>query len=649
MRFSIVALATSLAIAATATTVMAQQQMPPPPLEYYGDLAAIEEAEISPSGSYTALLMTAQGNRMITVLDSSGTPVKQLVVGDAKVRGIEWVGDEAILLLRTETDRLPLQYNNEKVEWMRGNVIPLDDNREVVSIFANQKFIVNAIQGFNGIRQVNGRWIGYFGGFRKGRASGNREVLLDRSPALYAVDLLTGDVEIKAYPGDYPISRSWLIDSNGEVGALMELNLQRGSWKIENAQGQTIAKGRQERGAISTLGFNADGSEVIYSEYDDASGTRRRYSVPLAGGTPSELWVDVSIDRYITQPFTNQILGVEDGSGRIRLDDQAKGELLQNTLDGFSYASYAEVSDFTPDFSALIAKTSGNYDSGTWFRIDGTTGRRSILGLEYPAIQGPVIGPVSTISYQAKDGLEIEGILTLPPGREPKNLPAVILPHGGPTAHDVEAFDWWAQAFASRGYAVLQPNFRGSTGRGTAFVEAGDGEWGRKMQTDKSDGLMALAEQGIVDPDRACIMGASYGGYAALAGVTLEQGIYRCAVSVNGVSDLKPLLRFEMTGSRDIFRRSADRQFGKGVDLDTLSPAKFGKSADAPVLLIHGKDDTVVPYAQSVLMQDALEDAGKSVEFITLKGEDHWLSQPETRKQMLEAAVTFVEKHNPPD
>ncbi|MEL6529563.1 MAG: S9 family peptidase [Pseudomonadota bacterium] len=649
MRSFVFAIASSLAALTTSQSISAQQQLPPPPLEFYGDLPAVEEAEVSPSGKYTALLMTTQGNRMITVLDSAGTPVKQLVVGDAKVRGIHWVGEEAILLLRTETGRLPVQYLEDKIEWWRGNVIPMDDRRDVVSIFANQKSIANAILGFHGIRQVDGKWIGYFGGFRRGRASGNRDVLLDRSPALFAVDLLTGDVEIKAYPGDYPISRRWLVDKNGEVGALLELNLQRGSWKIENANGETIARGQQERGAISLPGFSADGSEVIYSEYDDTSSRRRRYAVPLAGGETREIWSNSGIRSYITQPFTKQILGIEDGRGRIRMEDDEKATVLQEVLDGFSYATSVEVTEFTPDFSALIAKTSGNYDSGTWFRVDGVTGNRSILGLEYPAIQGQAIGAVSTITYEAQDGLEIEGILTLPPGREPKDLPVVVLPHGGPNAHDDAQFDWHAQAFASRGYAVLQPNFRGSTGRGTGFVAAGDGEWGRKMQTDKSDGLMALAERGIVDPDRACIVGASYGGYAALAGVTLQQGIYRCAVSINGVSDLKPLLRFEMTGSRDIFRRSFDKQFGEDTDLDALSPAKLGKRADAPVLLIHGKDDTVVPYSQSVLMQDALQDAGKPVEFVTLKGEDHWLSQPETRKQMLNATVAFVEKHNPPD
>jgi len=647
----------SIAVAALSAVLLTpgigQAQMPPPPLEYYGDLAAVEEARISPSGTRTALLMSAGGQRVITILDSAGTPIKQIVVGDAKVRSIEWVGEDAILLQRTETGRLPPQYRNlagdRKIEWWRGNVIPLDDNQQVVSIFADQRSIVSAIMGTYGVRNVNGRWVGYFGGFRRGSTSGDRNRRLDDEPALFAVDLATGDAKLAAYAGDYPALREWLVDADGEVGARLEIRYNSGRWKIENGDGQTIAEGSQARGDIDLLGFDATGTKVIYWIQDDAEGRVRRYAVPLTGGDREELWPGVGIHRYIFQPYTSNILGVQLTDRTVLLSDETKQSRLQSTLDLFSYASEARIVDFDPEFRTLIARTSGNYDSGTWYRVDGATNARSIVGLERPAIQGPVIGNVSTITYEAQDGLEIRAILTLPPGREPANLPAIVLPHGGPTAHDSEGFDWLAQAFASKGYAVLQPNFRGSTGRGLGFIEAGDGEWGRKMQSDKSDGLMALAEQGIVDPDRACIVGASYGGYAALAGVTLQQGIYRCAVSINGVSDLEPMLRFERTGSRDIFTRSYEKQFGADTDLDAISPRQNASKADAPVLLIHGRDDTVVPIEQSFVMRSALRGAGKEVEFIELDGEDHYLSQPETRKRMLEAAVAFALKHNPPN
>jgi dipeptidyl aminopeptidase/acylaminoacyl peptidase len=157
---------------------------------------------------------------------------------------------------------------------------------------------------------------------------------------------------------------------------------------------------------------------------------------------------------------------------------------------------------------------------------------------------------------------------------------------------------------------------------------------------------------GVIDPKRVCIVGASYGGYAALAGVTLDAGVYRCAVSVAGISDLKVFRTY--MGSRDNFRqRYWDRYIGitdrHDPSVGAISPIEHASAVDAPVLLIHGRDDTVVPYEQSELMTSALKRAGKSVEFVTLKHEDHWLSSGETRLQMLEASVAFLKKNNPPN
>jgi len=261
---------------------------------------------------------------------------------------------------------------------------------------------------------------------------------------------------------------------------------------------------------------------------------------------------------------------------------------------------------------------------------------------------------VKYISYAAADGRTIPAYLTLPRGRTPKNLPLVVLAHGGPTAQDEPGFDWWAQALASRGYAVLQPQFRGSTGLGWEHLSAGFGQWGRKMQTDLSDGVRYLAAQGIADPKRVCIVGGSYGGYAALAGPTLDRGVYRCAVAVAPVSDPHEMLRWQRNRqltSDSIALRFWARFMGvEGYDdpkLSEISPAAHAARADAPILLIHGNHDTVVPISQSEDMDSALRTAGKSVSFVRLDSEDHWLSRSETREQMLQATVAFLETHNP--
>jgi dipeptidyl aminopeptidase/acylaminoacyl peptidase len=255
------------------------------------------------------------------------------------------------------------------------------------------------------------------------------------------------------------------------------------------------------------------------------------------------------------------------------------------------------------------------------------------------------------VDWKAADGLDLHGVLSLPPGRPAKNLPLVVMPHGGPEARDFPVFGWWAQAFASQGYAVFQPNFRGSSGYGAAFRDAGLGEWGRKMQTDVSDGMIDLAKRGVVDPRRACIVGASYGGYAALAGVTVQHGLYRCAVSVAGVADLTAMLQYE--NDRRDGPSAATRYWrafmGGWQGLDQISPIKQAAHADAPVLLIHGKDDTVVLFDQSKAMQHALQAANKPVELVVMPGEDHWLSHEDTRVLMLKSAVAFVENYTPPD
>ena len=272
------------------------------------------------------------------------------------------------------------------------------------------------------------------------------------------------------------------------------------------------------------------------------------------------------------------------------------------------------------------------------------------IGKVYAGIDSPL--EVRRITYTAADGLEIPAYLTLPRGREPHKLPLIVVPHGGPQARDDILFDFWSQALAEQGYAVLRPNYRGSTVT-EQFLEAGYGQWGRKMQTDLSDGVRYLSKEGIVDAARVCIVGASYGGYAALAGVTLEPGVYRCAISVAGLSDLGQMLRWEGGGGVDT--RYLTRYWGRywGVSgsadplLNGLSPVKHVDVVNVPVLLIHGRDDTVVPYEQSQMMFDTLKGAKKDVQLVPLKKEDHWLSRGETRLQMLEASVTFSARTPP--
>lgn len=272
------------------------------------------------------------------------------------------------------------------------------------------------------------------------------------------------------------------------------------------------------------------------------------------------------------------------------------------------------------------------------------------ISVSYPNLDQGSLSPVLDVAYSARDGLEIPGYLTLPLGvslESAKSLPFVIYPHGGPHARDFKRFDWLTQLIASQGYGVLQMNFRGSTGYGLEFEEAGYKEWGQAMQDDITDGTQWLIDQDLADSDRICIMGGSYGGYAALMGVAKESKLYRCAISLNGVSDLPSLIRLE---ARFVGGRYATRFVGDlWKDRKTLkanSPLRLVEQIKAPVLLVHGEDDRVVSVKQSRAMHKAMEKKSKApVTFVELPEGDHFLSDYHNRIAFAQAATEFLGTH----
>jgi dipeptidyl aminopeptidase/acylaminoacyl peptidase len=258
----------------------------------------------------------------------------------------------------------------------------------------------------------------------------------------------------------------------------------------------------------------------------------------------------------------------------------------------------------------------------------------------------------AVISYKARDGRDLTGYLTAPVSADANTrLPLVLMPHGGPEMRDTLTFDPWVQYLVARGYAVFQPNFRGSDGFGKAFAESGYGEWGRKMQDDLTDGVKALVDAGTADPARVCIVGASYGGYAALAGAALTPDLYKCAVSIAGISDLDDFIGWRKRNwGRDsegytYWLKAIGDPDKDEARLREVSPLARAASIKIPVLLVHGSEDFVVPIAQSKAMKKALDKSGRKTELITLEKEGHSYWSDENEKLTMTAIDNFLWQH----
>jgi len=252
--------------------------------------------------------------------------------------------------------------------------------------------------------------------------------------------------------------------------------------------------------------------------------------------------------------------------------------------------------------------------------------------------------------YKSSDGLDIPAYLTLPQGLPAANLPLIVNPHGGPWAQEMFGYNGFAQFLANRGYAVLQPNFRGSTGYGKAYLNAGNGEWGRKMQDDLTWGVKALVADGTVDPKRVGIVGVSYGGYATLAGVAFTPDVYAVAVDIVGpsnlVTELNLLPAYWEAGKKAMYTRVADPKTEEGKALLIAeSPLTRANAIVTPLMVVQGKNDPRVNIRESNQIVAAVRDNGKPVEYLVAPDEGHGYARPINNLAMVSAMEPFLAKY----
>ncbi|GAB2524147.1 alpha/beta hydrolase family protein [Microbulbifer agarilyticus] len=409
---------------------------------------------------------------------------------------------------------------------------------------------------------------------------------------------------------------------------------------------------------IAFTGLTPDRESVIALSEDGNSGRENFYAVSLATGEFTDLGFgrDDADVEYTYKSLDRRVWGVRYSglTPTYRFFDESITQRLEDIQSYFQGHS-VWLRDWTEGWEHLMVYVEGTNSSGEYYLFPKEGAPMRLLPSR-PNIPSAQVHPVATINFKARDGLLIPTLLTLPKEKvnDLKSLPAVVLPHGGPASYDRVGFDWLAQALANRGYLVVQPQFRGSTGFGVAHYKAGHGEWGAKMQDDLTDAVDMLVRKEIVDPKRVCIAGMSYGGYAALAGGAFTPEKYRCVVSVNGVSDLEQMLNSEKRDhGRDHWvvayweRFMADGDARKDI-LRAVSPARHVEQFQAPVLLIHGEDDVTVPIQQSENMYKRLKRKKKAVEFVELEDETHYLDTPEGRMRTVEEIVAFVDKYLQP-
>jgi dipeptidyl aminopeptidase/acylaminoacyl peptidase len=325
---------------------------------------------------------------------------------------------------------------------------------------------------------------------------------------------------------------------------------------------------------------------------------------------------------------------------------KADYEWLQTQLPGSEIAFGAS----TLDERRWILSARSDVEPGTTYLFDrdGKT-----LDLQYrirERLPREHLAPMTSITYKSSDGLEIPAYLTLPKGVPAKNLPMVLFPHGGPWARDNWGYNSYAQFLANRGYAVLQPNFRASTGFGKAFLNAGNRQWGDLMQDDLTWGVKHLVQEGIVDPKRVGIMGGSYGGYATLAGVAFTPDVYAAGVAIVAPSNLITLLDSippYWEAGRVIFHtRMGDPNTPDGkAQLERQSPLNSAGRIKTPLLVVQGANDPRVKQAESDQIVVALRDRNFPVEYIVAPDEGHGFARPVNNMAMMAAAERFLAKH----
>ncbi|MBB5208540.1 alpha/beta hydrolase family protein [Chiayiivirga flava] len=628
----------------------------PPSIE---DFAAdadfdIEQIKLSPTGDYLALTVPL-GDRtgLLTLRLSDMSRVGAIQAGrNTHIADLEWIGPERLVYSMGQ------KYGDLKAPIPTGELYGID------------------VDGGNHANLV---------GYRAGDSQPSAQSRIQRRKAERIFATLIEpvkddptDVFIASFPFGDGEARYTQVDRldvrNGRRIKVASAPVTRASFTLDHAQRVRFARGEDVQNVsklyyrpdddsdwvllndqsvskrlMIPLGFSADDA-VAYLLVDETSGPRSVQAMDPATRAMREAARDSIADPYevLYSPYDDAPIGVMVAPGlprAIYFDPDSDAARLHRALQASFPGQTVRLRRATADGGTTLFTVAGDRNSGEIYSLDLKTKKAAFVTAASSRIDPETLGKVQPIDFEARDGTRIHGYLTLPPGSDGKNLPMVVMPHGGPFGiFDTWTYDTEAQLLATRGYAVLQPNFRGSGGYGAGFEYAGYKQWGRLMQDDVTDATRWAIAQGIADAGRICIHGSSYGGYAALMGAAREPALYRCASGNVGVYDLRTMLHVGDTASVQW-----GRNYLKDVmDLDRLaedSPLVQAGKIRVPVLLSAGAEDERAPPTHTERMENALRAAGVPVDAKVYKGEGHTYFLRANVEDYYTRLVAFMDRH----
>ncbi|NVK55759.1 MAG: S9 family peptidase [Alteromonadaceae bacterium] len=443
--------------------------------------------------------------------------------------------------------------------------------------------------------------------------------------------------------------RDWITDQQGNVRIGIALDYESGEREIylRNEDGgfeELYSYNVTTDQPVYVAGFGVDPNTLYIKKY--LNDYKALYKLDLATRKETLVYADDNYDvdgSLIYSPLTRDAIGIRHAqapNGRYYWDDRYGP--LQRGLDKLFAGKHNVLSAFSENEEIYLLYSSSDTQPGQYYLGNLKDPQISFLFDQYPDINTEQLSAHQLVTFTARDKVEIEGYLTLPKQGEAP-YPTVIFPHGGPAGRDRAGFDYWVAYFNSRGYAVFRPNFRGSTGYGFSFGESQMQNWGMAMQDDVVDGTQWMIDQGYTDKSKICIVGASYGGFAALAATVKSPELYQCAVSFAGVSDLD---RMVYRQRNFLNAKLVKKQLGEDSDdRERRSPINYVENIKTPILLVHGEEDRTVHVEQSEMMADELDDADKPYKYVELPFGDHYLSIQSNRITLFQEMDDFLNKY----